>query len=70
VAAAWREVGIRISGVQALAPTTTRGRRAYAATGSNGRDEDPADVARKIEQLTGQLATLSREVASLKSKPH
>jgi Zn-dependent metalloprotease len=70
VVAAWKEVGIRISGVQALAATTARARRAYAAAGSNGRDEDPADVARKIEQLTGQLATLSKEVASLKSKPH
>jgi Zn-dependent metalloprotease len=70
VAAAWKEVGIRISGIQSLAGTTARARRSYAAAGSNGRDEDPADVARKIEQLTGQLATLSKEVASLRSKPH
>ena len=69
VVAAWKEVGIRISGVQSLAATTARVRRAYAAAGSNGH-EDPADVARKIEQLTGQLATLSKEVAGLKSKPH
>jgi hypothetical protein len=70
VVAAWKEVGIRISGVQSLAATTARARRSYAAAGGNGRDEDPADVARKLEQLTGQLATLSKEVANLKSKPH
>ncbi|MDB5582597.1 MAG: family peptidase [Bradyrhizobium sp.] len=69
VVAAWKEVGIRISGVQSLAATTARARRSYAAAGSNGH-EDPADVARKIEQLTGQLATLSKEVQNLKSKPH
>ena len=69
VVAAWKEVGIRISGVQSLAATTARARRANAAAGGNGH-EDPADVARKIEQLTGQLATLSKEVANLKSKPH
>ena len=44
--------------------------RPQMAAISNGHDEDPADVARKIEQLTGQLAILSKQVASLKSKPH
>jgi Zn-dependent metalloprotease len=71
VLSAWKEVGIRISGVRSLAGTTARMRRPVAAAAANnGRDEDPADVARKIEQLTGQLATLSKEVANLKSKPH
>ena len=69
VLSAWKEVGIRISGVLALAGTTTRMRRPMADI-SNGRDEDQAVVARKIEQLTGQLATLSKQVASLRSKPH
>lgn len=69
VLAAWKEVGIRISGVRALAGTAARTRR-QALAAANGRDEDPADVARRIEQLSAQLATLSREVASLRSKPH
>src|SRR6267142_4618482 len=67
---AWKEVGIRISGVRSLAGTTARARRPQIAATSNGREEDPAEVARRIEQLTGQLATLSKEVAHLKSKPH
>jgi hypothetical protein len=70
VLSAWKEVGIRISGVRSLAGTTVRARRPQMAATSNGREEDPAEVARRIEQLTGQLATLSKEVASLKSKPH
>jgi hypothetical protein len=53
----------------ALAGTTARMRRPMADI-SNGRDEDQADVARRIEQLTGQLATLSKQVATLRSKPH
>jgi Zn-dependent metalloprotease len=69
VLSAWKEVGIRVSGALALAGTTARMRRPMADI-SNGRDEDQADVARKIEQLTGQLATLSKQVANLRSKPH
>jgi Zn-dependent metalloprotease len=69
VLSAWKEVGIRISGALALAGTTARMRRPMADI-SNGRDEDQADVARRIEQLTGQLATLSKQVATLRSKPH
>jgi Zn-dependent metalloprotease len=69
VLSAWKEVGIRISGALTLAGTAGRMRRPQVAI-SNGHDEDPADVARKIEQLTGQLATLSKQVASLRSKPH
>jgi Zn-dependent metalloprotease len=68
VLSAWKEVGIRISGVRSLAGTTARMRRPVVAI--NGHDEDSADVARKIEQLTVQLATLSKDVASLKSKAH
>jgi hypothetical protein len=33
-------------------------------TATNGRDHDE-DMARKIEELTGKLAVISREVASL-----
>jgi hypothetical protein len=64
---AWKEVGIRISGVRSLAGTSARMRRPQVAT-SNGHD-DEYDVARKIEQLTVQLSLLSKEVASLKGKP-
>jgi Zn-dependent metalloprotease len=70
VLSAWKEVGIRISGALTLVGTAARMRRPQMAAISNGHDEDPAEVARKIEQLTGQLATLSKQVASLKSKPH
>ncbi|MCA1454728.1 M4 family metallopeptidase [Bradyrhizobium sp. BRP22] len=65
VLSAWKDVGIRISGVQSLAGTSTRMRR---QANGNGHDEDPADVARKIEQLSAQLAMLSKEVAGLKSR--
>jgi Zn-dependent metalloprotease len=67
VVSAWKEVGIRISGVRSLAGTSARMRRPQVAT-SNGHD-DEYDVARKIEQLTVQLSLLSKEVASLKGKP-
>jgi len=70
VLAAWREVGIRISGVRSLAGTSARMRRQVAAA-VNGHDEDDsAAVAKKIEQLTGQLVALQTEVASLKHKRH
>jgi Zn-dependent metalloprotease len=70
VVSAWKEVGIRISGVQALAATTSRTRYQPAAATANGRHDDSAEVVRKIEQLSSQLSKLSKEVAGLKSKPH
>jgi len=69
VASAWKEVGIRISGVRSLSGTMGRMRRPQAAA-RNGHDQDPADVARKIEQLNVQVSLLSKEVAGLKGKPH
>lgn len=69
VASAWREVGIRISGVQALAATAGRMRYQPAAAANGGHD-DSVEVVRKIEQLSSQLSKLSKEVAGLKSKPH
>jgi len=68
VVSAWKEVGIRISGVRSMAGTTARLRRPQMAA-SNGHDEDPADIVRRIEQLNVQVSILSKEVASLKSKP-
>jgi Zn-dependent metalloprotease len=69
VQSAWQEVGIRISSARALAGRTAAQPVATAAT--NGRDVDEAaSVVRKIEQLSGQLSKLTKEVAGLKSKPH
>ena len=68
VVSAWKEVGIRISGVRSLAGTTARMRRPQMAV-SNGHDEDSADIARRIEQLNVQMSMLSKEVAGLKGKP-
>jgi len=45
-------------------------RRQPAEALANGRDEDQAEVVRKIEQMSGQLAMLTKQVASLRSKPH
>ena len=70
VLSAWKEVGIRISGAQALAGTASRARSQLAAAAANGRDDDAADVTRKIEQLASQLSKLTKEIAGLKSKPH
>ena len=70
VLAAWKEVGIRISGVQALAAAASRTRLQPAAAAANGGHHDDAEVIRKIEQLSSQLSKLSKEVAGLRSKPH
>ncbi|HMM92821.1 M4 family metallopeptidase [Bradyrhizobium sp.] len=70
VVAAWKEVGIRISGVQALAGVTGRMRWQPAAAAANGHRDESAEVIRKIEQLSSQLSKLSKEVAGLRSKPH
>jgi Zn-dependent metalloprotease len=69
VVSAWKEVGIRISGVQALAAATSRMRYQPAAAAGNGHHDD-AEMMRKIEQMSSQLSKLSKEVAGLKSKPH
>jgi len=70
VLSAWREVGIRVSGARTLAGTVDRPRRPQIAVVANGREEDQADVSKKIEQMSGQLAVLTKQVASLRSKPH
>ena len=69
VLSAWKEVGIRISGIRSLAETAARMRRPMAAA-SNGREEDQADVSKKIAQLSGQLAALTKQVAGLRSRAH
>jgi Zn-dependent metalloprotease len=64
VLAAWKEVGIKISGVRSIAAAATQMKKKQSLTATNGRDHDE-DMARKIEELTGKLAVISREVASL-----
>ena len=70
VLAAWKEVGIRISGVRALAGTATRMKKQAALPTGNGRDQDQ-EIMRRIDELSSQLATLTQEVASLGGgRPH
>jgi Zn-dependent metalloprotease len=70
VMSAWKEVGIRISGVQALNAAASRVLYQPAAAAANGHHDDSVEVMRKIEQLSSQLSKLSKDVAGLKSKPH
>jgi Zn-dependent metalloprotease len=68
VLAAWKEVGIRISGVRTIAATPTRWRMPALAA-ANGREDDAAAVlTRQIEALAAQITTLSKDVAGLKGK--
>jgi Zn-dependent metalloprotease len=70
VLSAWKEVGIKISGVRSIATAAAQARKQRVLTATNGRDQDH-DMARKVEELTGKLAILTREVASLQGgKPH
>ena len=59
VVSAWKEVGIRISGVQALAATTSRMRYQPAAAADNGHHDD-AEMMRKIEQLSASYRSCQR----------
>ena len=66
---AWKEVGIRISGVQALAAATSRMRYQPTAEIGNGHHEDQAEVDRaRSSSSPSQLATLSKQVAGLRSQ--
>jgi Zn-dependent metalloprotease len=51
VLSAWKEVGISVSGVRTLAGAAARMRQ--PAMLANGREEDQADIANKVEQLSG-----------------
>jgi Zn-dependent metalloprotease len=62
---AWREVGIRISGMMLTAGGAGRGRAALAA----GREADSlAALAKQIETLSAQVNTLVKDVGALKKK--
>jgi Zn-dependent metalloprotease len=65
VLSAWKEVGIRISGIRSLAGTVARMRRPFAVA-ENAGEEYQNDVSKKIEQLSGQLAVLTKQVAGLR----
>jgi len=72
VAEAWREVGIRITGVSARA----RGRGpSRGPSGTGGRDAEPAKdgdtlaaLTKQIEALAAQVKTLAKDVKALKEK--
>jgi Zn-dependent metalloprotease len=69
VRSAWKEVGVRISGVRTLAAATARWRRPPAAVARNGGEDDSAAaLARQIEALSAQVTALSRDMAGLKGK--
>ena len=63
VAAAWRDVGIRISGtLGGLGSSRSR-------SGVAGRETDaPATLAKQIEALSAQVKALAKDVAALKGK--
>ncbi len=66
VLAAWREVGIRISGLPAR-PRLGRGRR-VASEGAGHEGDILAALARQIETLSSQVTALAQEVSTLRGK--
>jgi len=69
VLTAWREVGVRISGAPAAAGRT-RGRFQSAGGGARGgREEDSlAALTKQIAVLSDQVATIAKDVTTLKMK--
>ena len=69
VLSAWKEVGIRISGVRTVAAAATRWRRAPVAAARYGREDDSAAaLTRQIETLSAQITVLTKDMAGLKGK--
>jgi Zn-dependent metalloprotease len=67
VLAAWRDVGIRISGTPALA--AGRGRWMPASAAARGREEDSLLALKKqLATLSEQAIALSKDVAALKAR--
>jgi Zn-dependent metalloprotease len=67
VLGAWREVGIRISGVVSQAATARRVKAHQQATGGKAYGDDSlAALTRQIESLAAQVETLSKTVTGLR----
>jgi Zn-dependent metalloprotease len=69
VLSAWRDVGIRVSGVPGVAGRA-RGRfQSGAGGGRAGREEESlAALTKQIAALSDQVATIAKDVSSLKAK--
>lgn len=65
---AWREVGLRITGVPASTQSGRRPRGWDEGRGSDGSGDSLAALTRQIETLAGQVKILTRDVKSLKDK--
>ena len=63
VAAAWREVGVRISGV-----ATGPARRSSATPGHNGDGDSLAALTKQIAALSNQVKALAKDVAAVKAR--
>jgi Zn-dependent metalloprotease len=69
VVAAWREVGIRISGVSAGSAVALRRGASKAAAGRPGWEADSlADLTRTIAGLSDQVKALAKDVGAMKRK--
>lgn len=66
---AWREVGIRISGVVGMAATARRLRALDAeAVGKKGGDESLAAVMKQLDTLAAQVKSLTKKVDARKAR--
>lgn len=71
VATAWKEVGLPISGIHALAGTSSRMSRIRRVAATTNGHDDAADVAHKIAELSSQLTALSRTLEGMQQgRPH
>jgi hypothetical protein len=70
IVAAWREVGIKITGAPQVVAIGSRGRWSPTAGGGGGADPDRlAALARQIEEISNQVKALSKDVGALKKRP-
>jgi Zn-dependent metalloprotease len=70
IVAAWREVGIKITGAPQVVAIGSRGRWSPTAGGGGGAEPDRlAALARQIEEISNQVKALSKDVGALKKRP-